>query len=133
VINNIDKQLNNSNEIIPVSTDATSSSSSSTDEINRLKQLKKDIIQQTIITNREIEEGFDRIIQAEQEKFSVKNRYTESTSEWQKIVFDSIEQRRLYMITRANFILDYKLVLLMKPTSNNTDNTSVILQDLEQD
>ena len=46
--------------------------SSSTDGLNRLQQLKKDIIEQGMIINREMEDDFNRIIQVEQSRFLVK-------------------------------------------------------------
>jgi hypothetical protein len=35
----------------------------------------------------------------------------ESTSEWQKLVFDAIEILRLHMIKRGNLIKKYKLAI----------------------
>lgn len=46
----------------------------------------------------------------------------ESTSEWQKMIFDNIGQRRLHMIERANCILQYKSVLLFRTGSTDTNN-----------
>ena len=43
-------------------------------------------------------DNFNIIIQSEENKFLVKNRYMESTLEWQKSVFNAIENRRWCMI-----------------------------------
>jgi hypothetical protein len=74
-----------------VETSATTCSLSN--EIKRLQVLKKDIIHQAIITSRGIAENLNTMIQIEKNKFSSKNRFIESTWEWQKMVFDAIEIR----------------------------------------
>jgi len=89
MIEDIDTILKNSNEI--VETSATTCSLSN--EIKRLQVLKKDIIHQDIITSRGIAENLNTMIQIEKNKFSSKNRFMESTWEWQKMVFDAIEIR----------------------------------------
>jgi hypothetical protein len=54
-------------------------------------------------------ENFNKVIQEEKNKFSKKNIFMEFTSEWQKMVYNAIEIRRLHIIQRASFIKKYKL------------------------
>ncbi len=81
MINDIDTNLNNLKAVLQTSTNDLSLEN----EINRLKLRKKDIIHQAIITNRKMAENLNTIIETEQKKFSLKNRFIESTSEWQKL------------------------------------------------
>lgn len=78
--------------------------------IERLQNLKNDIIHQAIVTSRKLAHELNKDIQTEERKFSVKNRYIESTSEWQQMVLNIIELRRNYMIDRANYIMKHTLV-----------------------
>lgn len=54
-------------------------------------------------------ENLNGTIQAEQNKFFVKNRYMESTSAWQETVLNAIDTRRNHMIKRANYMIRYKI------------------------
>ena len=107
MLDDIDAMLNNNlnetNEMSPTN-------ESLQNEIERLQTLKKDMIQQAVITSRRMADRLNTIVQIEQNKFSLMNRYMASTYEWQKVVFDTIETRRLHMIERANFIIKHKLL-----------------------
>ena len=99
------RQLNSTDEI------SQGGCLNSTNEVKRLRALKSDIIQQAILTSRGMKENLNATIQIEQNKFSLKNRYMESTTGWQTRVFDAIEMRRLHMIERANFVTRHKLAI----------------------
>jgi hypothetical protein len=109
MIDDIDSNLENSNESVQTSTNDCLSP----DDITRLALLKKDIIHQAILTSHRMTENLNTITQAEQNKFSLKNRFIESTSEWQQMVLNTIETRRKHMIMRANFIIQHKLARLI--------------------
>ncbi|CAF1421834.1 unnamed protein product [Adineta ricciae] len=49
---------------------------------------------------------------------SCKNRFMESTLEWEKIVLDAIETRRLRMIERGYYIKQYRLAPQQKSDDN---------------
>lgn len=108
MINDIDTNINNMKAVVQTSTNDLSLEN----EINRLEILKKDIIDQAIITNRKMTENLNTIIETEQKKFSLKNRYIGSASEWQQMVLNTIKKRRQYMISRTNFIIQHKLATL---------------------
>ena len=76
-------------------------------DMERLRTLKKDIIDQAIATCSKMRDNLNLIIEIEENKFSVQNRYMESTSQWQKSVFNAIENRLLNMIQRANFMIKH--------------------------
>ena len=124
MIDDIDTILTKSNQTVQTSANNCFVSN----EINRLQALKKDIIHQAIITNRGMVENLKTIITAEQNKFSLKNRFMESTSTWQKIVLDTIEMRRLHQVERARFIIQYKLATSFH-TYNNQQDVSITLRD----
>lgn len=105
MIDDIDLDVQN----FTTTVESTADNSFSSNEIQRLQTLKHDIIHRATLTSRRKAEKLNTIIQVEHNRFSVRNRYMESTSEWQKMVFDTIEARRLHMIERANFITKHKL------------------------
>lgn len=49
------------------------------------------------------------------------------------MVFDTIEQRRLHMIQRANFVLTYTLAALFNTSRNSGNNNSAISYDINND
>ena len=110
MIDDMDMMLKSLNDIAAITPTACVLS----DDMDRLRTLKKDIIHQAILTSSKMIDNLNLIIQSEEKKFTVKNRYMNSTSEWQKSVFNAIENRRLHMIQRAKFIIKQKL-----PTSFN--------------
>ena len=55
-----------------------------------------------------MKDGLSSILQNELNKFLVKNRYLQSTSQWQKTVSNAIENRQLHMIRRAKFVIAHK-------------------------
>ncbi|CAF1380453.1 unnamed protein product [Adineta ricciae] len=93
--------------------DDTVETSSTTDclsnEIEKLKSSKNDIIHHAILTLEKKIENLNKIIQNERNKFFKRNRFMESTSQWQQMVLDAIENRRMHMTERANYIKTYKL------------------------
>lgn len=128
MIDDIDLAITKSNRAVQISTEHYSTS----DEINRLQALKKDIIHQAMLTSRGMVDDLNVIIETEQNRFLRKNRFMESTSKWQKTVLDTIQRRRLHQIERAYFICKYKLA-----TSFHSDtlqpNTSIVLHNIEMD
>ncbi|CAF1542967.1 unnamed protein product [Adineta ricciae] len=119
IINNINTNIHKLNN---PSTDTTTTCTSS-NTIETLITLKKDIIQQAIFIHQKKHEQIQTIIHTEQKKFLVENRYMESTSEYQKRVNEAIEQRRQHMIERANyakqFLLSASFNLTDRPPSTN--------------
>jgi hypothetical protein len=105
IIDDIDQDVQN----FTATVESTADNCSSSNEIDRLQTLKHDLIYQAIRTSRRKAEKLNSIIQVEQNRFSVKNRYMESTSEWQQMVLDAIQTRRQHMIERTNFIIQHKL------------------------
>ena len=92
--------------------DATEPTTSN--EWEKMKQLKSDIIGRCINTGRGVEEKFRQMVLLEKEKYFVKRGVDDSTSEWQFAVIDSIESRRLHMIERASYITQFKLATNFK-------------------
>ena len=124
MIDDMDMVLKGFNETVT----KTSTACVLSTDMERLRALKKDIIDQAIVTSSKMIDNLNLIIQSEQNKFSVKNRYMESTSEWQKSVFNAIENRRRHMIQRANFMIKHKL-RTSRNTRNNTQNENISLHD----
>src|SRR4051812_9791096 len=77
MVHDIDENLKYLNETMEISPTTQCSLS---DEINKLQTLKNDIIHQAIITCRRMRENSNTIIEMEQNKFSLKNRFMEKTS-----------------------------------------------------
>ena len=92
-----------------------------TDEIETIQTLKRDIIHQAISTSYGMAQKLNKMIQLEKNKYTLKNRLLESTSEWQHMVLNAIELRRLHIIKRANFIIKHKLATCFN-TSNELPN-----------
>ena len=124
MIDDMDMMLKGFNETLAITSTACVLST----DMERLRALKKDIIDQAILTSSKMIDNLNLIIQSEENKFSVQNRYMESTSEWQKSVFNAIENRRLHMIQRANFMIKYKL-RTSPNTRNNIQNENISLQN----
>ena len=114
MIDDIDILLKNSNAIIETSSVACFP----TNEIERLQVLKQGTLHQAVITSRRLAENLNEVVQFEQSKFSSKNRYMESTSKWQEIVFNAIETRRLHQIKLVEFLLQHKLAASFVPISD---------------
>ena len=105
MIDDMDMMLKGFNETLPI----TSTSCVLSTDMERLRTLKKDIIDQAIVTSSKMIDNFNIIIQSEENKFSVKNRYMESTSKWQMSVFNAIETRRTHTIQRAKVLIKHEL------------------------
>ncbi|CAF4001072.1 unnamed protein product [Adineta steineri] len=91
-------------------------------DIKKFQDLKHDIIHQAILTSRRMADDFNTIIEKEKKKFTLQNRFIQSTAQWQKLVFDTIDIRREYMIKRANFIIKHKLATFSKTSNDCKDN-----------
>ena len=122
MIDDMDMMLKGFNDTVATTSTACVLST----DMERLRTLKKDIIDQAILTSSNVRDNLNRIIQIEENKFSVQNRYMESTSEWQKSVFNAIENRRLHMIQRANFMIKHKL-WTSRNTRINNQNENISL------
>ncbi|CAF1543327.1 unnamed protein product [Adineta ricciae] len=114
IINNINTKIQKLKDSLTNSTTTFSSSNC----IETLINLKKDIIQEAIFIHEKEHEQIQTIIHAEQNKFFVQNRYMESTSEYQKCVNEAIEQRRQHMIERANYAKQFLLLASFNLTDN---------------
>ena len=126
MIDDINNILTNSNEMI----ETLANDCSISNQIKKLQVLKKDIIDRALITCHRMVKDLNTIITTEQSKFSLKNRFMESTSKWQKVVFDTIEMRRLHQIERANFILNHKLARSSR-TNTISQIASIIPYEME--
>ena len=124
MIDDMDMVLKGFNDTVAI----TSTTCVLSADMERLRTLKKDIIDQAIATCSKMRDNLNLIIQIEENKFSVRNRYMESTSEWQKSVFNAIENRRLHMIHRANFMITHKL-RTSPNTRNNIQKENISLQN----
>ncbi|CAF1511616.1 unnamed protein product [Adineta steineri] len=91
-------------------------------EIKKLQDLKHDIIHQAILTSRRMADEFNTIIEKEKTKFTLENRFIQSTAQWQKLVFDAIDIRRQHMIKRTNFIIKHKLATFSNTSNDCNDN-----------
>ncbi|CAF1614944.1 unnamed protein product [Adineta ricciae] len=114
IINNINTNIQKLNNPSPDSTTTYTSSNS----IKTLITLKKDIIQEAIFIHQKEHEQIQTIIQKEQNKFFVQNRYMETTSEYQKRVNAAIENGRQHMIEYANYIQQFRLSTSFNPTDH---------------
>ncbi|CAF1524217.1 unnamed protein product [Adineta steineri] len=111
MINDIDARLKQSHQ-----------TAEQINEIKKLQDLKHDIIQQAVFTSRQMANDLTKIIEKEKKKFTLENRFIQSTAQWQKLVFDAIEIRRQHMIKRANFIIKHKLATFSNTSNNRNDN-----------
>lgn len=105
MIDDIDTNIKNLSEPVENSTTRTSSS----DTTARMQLLKNDIVNQAIETCYRIVRDEEQVRNQEKQKFSLRNRFMESTQEWQQLVYDAIQSRELHMINRAHFIMSHKL------------------------
>ncbi|CAF1402353.1 unnamed protein product [Adineta ricciae] len=64
--------------------------------------LKKNVIQKEL-------EQIQTTIQKEQKKFFIRNKYMQTTSQYQKRVNAAIKNRRQHMIERANYMKQFRL------------------------
>ena len=113
MIDDIDTMIKNLSEPVENST----SSISSSDAMAKMQLLKNDIINQAIETSYRIVKNAEQVRNQEKQKFSLRNRFMESTQQWQQVVYDAIENRELHMINRAHFIMNHKLnTKIVKPT-----------------
>ena len=110
LIDNIDTTLVKTNDV----NDQTASTPFPSDQFEKMGQLKHDIVQQSIITGRQMAEGFVKIVLDEKEKYYFKESDDESQSEMQLAGFNAIETRRLHMIQRAKCITVQKLATYFK-------------------
>lgn len=74
-----------------------------------MQLLKSDIINQAIETSYRIVRDEEQIRKQEKQKFSLRNRFMESTQKWQQAVYDAIHSRELHMINRAHLMMSHKL------------------------
>ena len=102
------KALNNTAEITPTAC-------YSSNDKERLQTLKKDAIDQAILTSSNMRANRNIIIETKQNKFSLENRCMESTSDWQRLVSNAIENRRLHMTRRTDFMIKQKLRTSLNP------------------
>ncbi|CAF4115356.1 unnamed protein product [Adineta steineri] len=101
MINDIDARLKQSHQ-----------TAEQINEIKKLQDLKHDIIQQAVFTSRQMANDLTKIIEKEKKKFTLQNRFIQSTAQWQKLVLDTIDKRQQHMIKRVNFIIKHKLIKL---------------------
>ncbi|CAF1646077.1 unnamed protein product [Adineta ricciae] len=105
IINNINTNIQKLNDSLTESTTTYTSSNT----IETLITLKKDIIQEAIFIHQKEHEQIQTIVHTEQNEFLAQNRYMESTFEYQNRVNEAIEQRRQHMIERAHYAKQFLL------------------------
>ena len=118
MIDNIDTKINALQYLL--SRDASDIYSSN--EFEKLNQLKKDIIHQSIEVGRQMLEPFAHTIEDEQKKFFVNKYSTEQSNETEIAMVDAIQTRRLHMIQRANYITEQKIFTSFKPIISVDEN-----------
>jgi hypothetical protein len=109
MLDDIDTRINKSDN----SMEPNQSHSSSANEIGKINQLKTDIIYQTIISGRHMIESLEKIIFNEKQKKYLNNPDYDS-------IIKAIENRRLHMIQRANYIKQYKLFIYFSDNKHIT-------------
>jgi hypothetical protein len=107
MINNIDTIASKPNDVVQQSTSTTSLSH----QLEKMKQLKHDIIYQSITTGRKIIESFGKVVLDEKQKYSFNENGDVSPQENQTAVINAIEIRRLHMIKRVKYMTEQKLVV----------------------
>ncbi|CAF1495660.1 unnamed protein product [Adineta steineri] len=111
MINDIDARLKQSHQ-----------TTEQINEIKKLQDLKYDIIQQAVLTGRRMADDLTTIIEKEKKKFTLQNRFIQSTAPWQRLVLDAIDIRRQHMIKRASFINNHKLAIFSNTSNDCNDN-----------
>ncbi|CAF0849137.1 unnamed protein product [Adineta ricciae] len=114
IINNIVTDIQKLND--PLTESTTTNTSSKTAET--LSAWRKDIIQEAIFIHQKGLEQIKTTIQTEHEKFYIQNRYKETTCQYQKRVYEAIENRSQHMIKRANCMKQYHLSTSFNPTDH---------------
>jgi hypothetical protein len=79
-----------------------------------VNQFKTDVIQQSIITSRQMSENSVKIVRDEQQKCSFNRNDDESQSGKQLLLINATETRRLHMIKRGKYITQQKLATYFK-------------------
>ncbi|CAF1306853.1 unnamed protein product [Adineta steineri] len=103
MIDDIDKVLSTPNDVI----EQNVSTNFPNDQLEKMNQLKHDIIQQSIITATNMSKNYLDM--------SLNRNYEESqTTEIQNAVLKAMETRRLHMMKRAQYLLQYKLASYFK-------------------
>ena len=106
MIINIDAILDKQEQSIQ----ATGSNNYSSTEPAKMNQLKYDIINQSIIAARQMQANFVNTILHEQHKSFHYKKNNEFTSTKQLAIKNAIENRRLHMTERGQYITRYKLI-----------------------
>lgn len=105
MINNIDGIVSESNDINEQPRLTTSSSQQS----EKMEQLKHDIIHQSIITGREMIESCKKVALEEKRKYSINENGNDYLQENHSMVINAIETRQSHMIQRAKYTTNHKL------------------------
>ena len=110
MLNNIDATLNEQEQ----SLGANASNNCSSAALDKMDQLKHDIIQQSISAARQMKATFVTTVLQEGQNNCPYETDTEFTSKKQVAIKNAIEIRRLHMIERAEYITQYKLIKYFK-------------------
>ena len=100
MLDNFDTIINESNSPL-ISNESTKFSYN---EFQKLNQLNKNIIHQTIDNRRNMIDNFQRTIEAQKQRNYFRNPKDQS-------IINAIEDRRIHMIARANYMKQYKIAL----------------------
>ena len=106
MLDNIETQIAESIGVM----DLTASHSLIFVDYEKLSQLKRDIIQQSIESGRAMIVDYATTIHSEKQNFFVKTNADEHTRRMRIAVLDAIELRRLHMVKRANYLTQQKLL-----------------------
>ncbi len=110
MIDDIDIKIRNQQNAI----EKDASNNQSSYQFDKVNQFKTDVIQQSIITSRQMSENSVKIVRDEQQKCSFNRNDDESQSGKQLLLINATETRRLHMIKRGKYITQQKLATYFK-------------------
>lgn len=102
MLNDVENDLTETVKRLAITTDCTQVNK----EIERLTNIKVNILHQAIRTSERLKQNLDKVIEIEKQKFFLNNRFIQSTANWQKNVFDAIHNRHIHMIESATFSIN---------------------------
>jgi len=118
ILDDIDRKITTSLDI----SDQNTSGVHLSIEVEKLNQLKQDIIHQGIQTSQAMVETYTKTIYDEQENFFHKQNADQHTSKIENGIVNAIETRRLHMIERGKYITEQKLGTCFKPVDCTKQN-----------
>jgi len=118
MLDNIDEKLTKSIDIIH----QNPSTNPLPIEFEKIKQLKQDIINQSVQIGPATIETFTKTVYDEQNKFFFKKNADEHRSNMEVAMVNAIENRRSHMLERGKYVTKQKLIASFKPINYIKDN-----------